>query len=103
MTDGWAQLIDRLLLDLEAQGWRWTPMTRMKVSPAGGLRFEPGNPDNPPSYEGWPCKGWERIVLAEEESARCMDCGGPGGRVVIDSWVHTLCAGCVDARRGVRV
>ena len=28
--DGWADLVEQLLTDLEAMGWRWTPITRTR-------------------------------------------------------------------------
>ena len=73
--DGWADLVDRLLTDLESMGWRRTPITRLEEK-YGELRFEAGNPSNPPSYEGWSSEWEDRVDEAERESDRtCSRCG----------------------------
>ena len=97
--DGWADILDRLLDDLERMGWRWTPITRLEEK-YGQLRFEAGNPNNPPSYEGWPTEWEARTTEAESESNRtCSRCGRPGDEVVIHRWIHKLCPVCaVEAR-----
>ena len=92
--DGWAEIVDRLLTDLEAMGWRWTPITRLEEK-YGELRFEAGNPDNPPSYEGWPAAWEARVDLAEVEADHtCTICGRPAHETVVDGWVHKLCPAC---------
>ena len=99
LGDGWADIVDRLLTDLEGMGWRWTPITRLEEK-YGELRFEAGNPDNPPSYEGWPSEWEARVAEAEQESdCTCSLCGRPGEEVVIRGWVRKLCPACAEQER----
>ena len=96
--DGWADLVEQLLTDLEAMGWRWTPVTELEEK-FGELRFEAGNPGNPPSYEGWPSEWEDRVDEAERESDRtCSRCGRPAEEVILDGWVSKLCPICAMAR-----
>lgn len=98
--DGWADLVDRLLTDLEAMGWRPTPITRLEEK-YGELRFEAGNPTSAPSYQGWPSEWEARVDEAERESDRtCSRCGRPAEEVVIRGWVHKLCPACAGTVRG---
>jgi hypothetical protein len=67
------------------------------------LRFEAGNPDNPPSHERWPPTWERRVDAAEEESAvTCVACGRPRDQVDFEGWTHTLCPECSEARRSGR-
>jgi hypothetical protein len=96
--DGWAELVDRLLTDLVAMGWRGRPITRLEEK-YGELCFEVG-PGNPPSYAGWSTELEERVTEAERESDRtCSECGRHGDEVIIDSWVYKLCPVCASTRR----
>lgn len=82
---GWLPLVDALLGDLVAMGWRGN-LLQLK-SKVGEVRvYVDGT---------WP-DVLHRILAATAESARtCEGCGAPAHRRVdVDGWIATECDGC---------
>ena len=89
--DGWAEIMERLLTDLEALGWSRAPITRLEEK-YGELCFEVA------SGKEWTSAMEDRVTEAERESDRtCSKCGRPGEEVIVRGWVHKLCPGCALA------
>lgn len=83
--DGWIDLIDSLITDLDSTGG-WPPIVQIKTK-FGGLRFY---------VEGRTTEAQTIMIdKAEAESYKiCEECGGPANGVTIGYWLWTLCTSC---------
>ncbi len=96
IRDGWADLLDCLLTDLEELGWRPDSVTCIKQK-YGGLRFYVDDDlddyldeDEDEALDRFHKIG-ERIWRAEAESLTvCEECGRPGSPRR-PGWILTLC------------
>lgn len=93
IDDGWLDLINDLVDDLERTGAPFPKIVQIKTK-FGGLRFYVDDATE---------KQRDIIYAAEHESQQvCETCGQQAKNVVLGGWIYTLCEPCVAKKTAER-